>query len=60
MASFFAMKPSSGRRACTDGHLTAKEIERDARDAAMKPSSGRRARCMLKKCPITVCDFLLL
>ena len=43
MASFFAMKPSSGRRACTDGHLTAKGIERDARDAAMKPSSGRRA-----------------
>ena len=40
---FFAMKPSSGRRACTGGHLTAKEIERDARDEAMKPSSGRRA-----------------
>jgi hypothetical protein len=37
------MKPSSGRRACTGGHLTVKEIERDARDAAMKPSSGRRA-----------------
>jgi hypothetical protein len=41
---FFAIKPSSGRRACTGGHWTAKEIERDARDAAMKPSSGRRAR----------------
>ena len=41
---FFAMKPSSGRRACTSGHLTAKKIERNARDAAMKPSSGRRAR----------------
>ncbi len=41
--SFFAMKPSSGRRACTGGHWTAKEIERDARDAAIKPSSGRRA-----------------
>ena len=41
---FFAMKPSSGRRARTGGHWTAKEIERNARDAAMKPSSGRRAR----------------
>ncbi len=41
--AFFAIKPSSGRRACTSGHWTAKEIERDARDAAIKPSSGRRA-----------------
>ncbi len=36
--AFFAMKPSSGRRACTGGHLTAKEIERNTRDAAMKLS----------------------
>jgi hypothetical protein len=28
--AFFAIKPSSGRRACTSGHWTAKEIERDA------------------------------
>ena len=33
--AFFAIKPSSGRRACTSGHWTAKEIERDARDAAV-------------------------
>ena len=40
---FFLIKPSSGRRARTGGHLTAKKIERNARDEAMKPSSGRRA-----------------
>jgi hypothetical protein len=33
--AFFAIKPSSGRHACTSGHWTAKEIERDARDAAV-------------------------
>ena len=29
---FFAIKPPSGRRACTGGHWAAKEIERDARE----------------------------
>ena len=38
---FFAIKPSSGRRACTGGHLTAKEIERYARDEAIKPTISR-------------------
>jgi hypothetical protein len=43
MHRIFFIKPSSGRRACTGGHLTAKKIERNARDETMKPSSGRRA-----------------
>jgi hypothetical protein len=51
---FFAIKPSSGRRACTGGHLTAKEIERDTRDI----SHQNAAKVAIRKSHTKVLLFL--